>query len=148
MGNLLCPLVNKVPTFSVNPTLLMRTIPMPRPAWYNIAGKHHIFGIERKSLSYSDPEAHWTKIKNLTALFGDKKSCTLQKRSKKTLLHQRAYHEDQKFKNHRKSISMSWPLSVKQAAKITFAQSKNRTLQSIIYSPEKKKKKKKTYWNK
>ena len=35
---------------------------------------------------------------------------------------------------------MSWPLSVKQAAKITFAQSKNRTLQSIIYSPEKKKK--------
>ena len=56
---------------------------------------------------YSDPEALWTKIKNLTALFSDKKSFTLQKRSKKTLLHQRANHEDQKFKNHRKSISVS-----------------------------------------
>ena len=74
---------------------------------YNIAGKHHILGLERKSLSYSDPEALWTKIKNLTALFSDKKSFTLQKRSKKTLLHQRANHEDQKFKNHRKSISVS-----------------------------------------
>ena len=62
----------------------------------------------RKSLSYSDhDEALWTKIKNLTALFSDKKSFTLQKRSKKTLLHQRANHEDQKFKNHRKSISVS-----------------------------------------
>ena len=35
------------------------------------------------------------------------------------LLHQRANHEDQKFKRHRKSISVSWPLSVKQADKIT-----------------------------
>ena len=34
-------------------------------------------------------------------------------------LSQRANHEDQKFKNHRKSITVSWPLSVKQAAKIT-----------------------------
>ena len=33
------------------------------------------------------------------------------------LLHQRANHEDQKFKRHRKSISVSWPLSVKQAIK-------------------------------
>ena len=37
------------------------------------------------------------------------------------LLHKRANHcwnhADQKFKNHRKSISVSWPLSVKQAAK-------------------------------
>ena len=74
---------------------------------YNIAGKHHILGLERKSLSYSDPEALWTKIKNLTALFSDKKGFTLQKRSKKMLLHQRANHEDQKLKNHRKSISVS-----------------------------------------
>ena len=62
---------------------------------------------ERKSLSYSDPDALWTKIKKLTALFGDKKSFTLQKRSKKTLLHQRVNYEDQKFKNHTKSISVS-----------------------------------------
>ena len=41
---------------------------------YNIAGKHHILGLERKSLSYSVPEALWTKIKNLTALFSDKTS--------------------------------------------------------------------------
>ena len=33
------------------------------------------------------------------------------------LLHQRANHEDQKFKRHRKSISVSSPLSVKQAIK-------------------------------
>ena len=39
----------------------------------------------RKSLSYSVPEALWTKIKNLTALFSDKKGFTLQKRSKPTL---------------------------------------------------------------
>ena len=43
-------------------------------------------------------------------------------RKRSLLLHQRANHEDQKFENHRKSISVSWPLSVKQAAKITFAQ--------------------------
>ena len=61
--------------------------------------KTSILGLERKSLGYSDPEALWTKIKNLTALFSDKKSFTLQNRSKKTLLHQRANHEDQKFKN-------------------------------------------------
>ena len=72
-----------------------------------MAGKHHILGLERKSLSYSDPEALWTKIKNLTALFSDKKSFTLQKRSEKTLLHLSANHEDLKFKNHRKSISVS-----------------------------------------
>ena len=35
----------------------------------HIAGKHHILGLKRKSLSYSDPEALWAKIKNLTALF-------------------------------------------------------------------------------
>ena len=41
------------------------------------------------------------------------------------------------------AISVSWPVSVKQAAKITFAQSKHRTVQSIIYPSGKK-----TYWNK
>ena len=40
--------------------------------------------------------------------------------------------------NCRKSICMSHPLSVKQAAKIKFALSKCRFLQSIIYLPEKK----------
>ena len=37
-----------------------------------------------------------------------------------------------------KSLCVSWPLSMKQAAKITFALLKCRTLQSIIYPPEKK----------
>ena len=67
-----------------------------------MAGKHHILGLERKSLSCSDPKALWTKIKNLTALFSAKKSFTLQKGLKKTLLHQRASHEDQKFKKTQK----------------------------------------------
>ena len=33
----------------------------------------HILGLERKLLSYSDPEALWRNIKNLTALFSHKK---------------------------------------------------------------------------
>ena len=39
-------------------------------------------------------------------------------------------------KPQRKLICVSGPLSVKQAAKITFVKSKLRNLQSIIYSPE------------
>ena len=39
--------------------------------------------------------------------------------------------------NYSKSIRMSWPLSVKHAAKITFAQYKCRTFQSIIYPADK-----------
>ena len=40
--------------------------------------------------------------------------------------------------NRRKSICVSWSLSMKQVAKITFAQSKRRPLQSIVYLWEKK----------
>ena len=40
--------------------------------------------------------------------------------------------------NYSKSICVSWPLSVKHAAKITFAQWKCRTFQSIIYPAEEK----------
>ena len=39
--------------------------------------------------------------------------------------------------NYSQSICMSWPLSVKHAAKITFAQYKCRTFQSIIYPADK-----------
>ena len=39
--------------------------------------------------------------------------------------------------NYSQSICMSWPLSVKHAAKITFAQYKCRTSQSIIYPADK-----------
>ena len=59
----------------------------------------------KKIISYSDPETLWTKIENLPVTKATKKSFKLQKRSKKT--HQRANHEDKKFKNHRKSISVS-----------------------------------------
>ena len=38
----------------------------------------------------------------------------------------------------KKSLCVSRPLSLKKAVKITFAQFKLRTLQSIIYSPEEK----------
>ena len=41
--------------------------------------------------------------------------------------------------NYSKSICMSWPLSVKHAAKITFAQCKCRTFQSIIYPADENK---------
>ena len=43
----------------------------------------------------------------------------------------------------KKSLCVSRPLSLKKAAKITFAQFKRRTLQSIIYRPEEK-----NHWNK
>lgn len=39
--------------------------------------------------------------------------------------------------NCKKSQCVSWPLSIKKAAKITSAQLKDRTLQGIIYSPKK-----------
>ena len=39
--------------------------------------------------------------------------------------------------NYSQSICMSWPLSVKHAAKIAFAQYKCRTFQSIIYPADK-----------
>ena len=44
--------------------------------------KHHILRLERKSLSYSDPEALWTKIKNLTALFSHKRELYASKEVK------------------------------------------------------------------
>ena len=45
-----------------------------------MAGKHHILGLERKSLSSSDPEALWTKIRNL---FSHKKELYASKEVKK-----------------------------------------------------------------
>ena len=51
------------------------------------------------------------------------------------LLHQRANHADQKQKT---AESVPRPLNMKQAAEITFAQSKRRPLQSIIYLYKKK----------
>ena len=48
----------------------------------NIAGKHHVLGLERKSLGYSDPKALWTKIKNLTALFSHKRELYASKEVK------------------------------------------------------------------
>ena len=47
------------------------------------------------------------------------------------LLHEKANQADQNNLS-RKSIWVSSPLSMKQAAKIIFAQSKHRTIQSII----------------
>ena len=51
-----------------------------------MAGKHHILGLERKSLSCSDPEALWTKIKNLKALFNHNKELYASKEVKENAL--------------------------------------------------------------
>ena len=51
-----------------------------------IEGKHHILGLERKSLSYSDPEALWRNIKNLTALFSHKKELYASKEVKENAI--------------------------------------------------------------
>ena len=67
-----------------------------------IAGKHHVLGLERKSLSYSDPEALWTKIKNLTAYLATKRAYASEGVKENALA-----SEGQKFKTHGKSISVS-----------------------------------------
>ena len=52
---------------------------------YNIAGKHHILGLERKSLSYSDAEALWTK-KGPNSLIWQKKELYASKEVKENAL--------------------------------------------------------------
>ena len=47
-----------------------------------IIGRHHVLGLERKSLRYLDPEALWTKIKNLTTLFSHKRELYTSKEVK------------------------------------------------------------------
>ena len=79
-----------------------------------------------KHPNYSDPGGTLEKIKQPKTLqFG----------------RERANHSDQRVNNNgRKSLRVSRPLSMKQAAKsiqLTFAQLERRTPQSIIYPPEK-----------
>ena len=87
-------------------------------------------------LVVQNQKALWRKRNPYSAVI---KSFTLQKRSKKMRLHQRANPADQiRNDNHSKSICVSWPLRVKHAAKITSVQWKCRTFQSIIYPAEEK----------
>ena len=58
------------------------------------SGKHHIHG---------HPEALWTKIKNLKALFSHDKELYASKEVKSNALASEGNHADQKFKNHRRS---------------------------------------------
>ena len=61
----------------------------------------------RKSLSYSVPGILWTKIKNLKALLSHNKELYALKEFKEAVLASEGQYADQKFKNYRKSISVS-----------------------------------------
>ena len=120
-----------------NLTFYKKTLNELGPAWQNRSThwrKQSHSQTKDIVFSYSDPGGTLGKIKQPKTLIKPRrKRLTSPKRSKKMLLHQRANHTDQK-----QYISAeSWPLSMKQAAKITFTQSKHRT-QYIIYPQGKK----------
>ena len=56
------------------------------PAWYNISKKKSHSRTRRKSLSFSDPETLWKKIKDLKALFNHKKELYALKEVKENAL--------------------------------------------------------------
>ena len=71
------------------------------------------------------------------------KNFTFQKKAKENALASEGKSCRPETITAKKSLCVSRPLSLKKAAKITFAQFKHRTLQSIIYRPEEK-----NHWNK
>ena len=86
-------------------------------------------------------EALWRKLNNLKSLFGNNKELNVSKEAKENALAScRGQIMLTKNNNCKKNhhVHVSRPLSMKQAAEITFVQLKHRTLQNIIYPPEKK----------
>ena len=81
-------------------------------------------------------EALWRRINNVKLLFSCKWRDLRFNRSGRKCSWIRGQIMPTRNNNHRKSICMSWPLSMKQAAKFTFTHPKSRT-QNIIYPPEK-----------
>ena len=81
-------------------------------------------------------EALWRRINNLKLLFSRKGRDLRFKRGRRKCSCIRGQIMPTRNNNRRKSICVSWPLSMKQAAKFTFTHSKSRT-QNIIYPPEK-----------
>ena len=75
--------------------------------------------------------------KKLEPLFSRNKKLYASKEVKENALASEGKSCRTENNNYRQSICMSWPLDVKHAAKITFAQNKCRTFQSIIYPADK-----------
>ena len=83
-------------------------------------------------------EALWKKLNNLKPLFGNNKELNVSKEDKENAPAScRGQIMLTRNNNCKKNHYVSQPLSMKQAAEITFVQLKYRTLQSIIYPPEK-----------
>ena len=79
-------------------------------------------------------KALWRKLE---PLFSRNKKLYASKEVKENALASEGKSCRPENNNYSQSICMSWPLSVKHAAKITFAQYKCRTFQSIIYPADK-----------
>ena len=101
------------------------------------------FTDKRKSpLVIQNQEALWRKLNNLKPfILGSNKELNISKEAKENALAScrgqiTLTRNNNCKKNHYDRVSR--PLSMKQAAEITFVQLKHKTLQSIIYPPEKK----------
>ena len=106
------------------------------PAWKKL--KETITFTDKRitPLAIQMQEALWRRINNLKLSFSRKGRDLRFKRGRRKCSCIRGQIMPTRNNNRRKSICVSWPLSMKQAAKFTFTHSKSRT-QNIIYPPEK-----------
>ena len=112
------------------------------PAWYNISEKHLHSLTKENCLAIQIQKALWRKVR---PLFSGNKKLYDSKEVKENALASEGKSCRPQTKATVNQYGMPWPLSVKQAAKITFAQWKYRTFQSIIY-PEGKNLWEQAFW--
>ena len=106
------------------------------PAWQKLKETITFTDKRISPLAIQIQEALWRRINNLKLLFSRKGRDLRFKRGRRKCSCIRGQIMPTRNNNRRKSICVSWPLSMKQAAKFTFTHSKSRT-QNIIYPPEK-----------
>ena len=121
--------------------------PFLNPRGYNIAKKPYIHGLKKNRFVIQIQKTFWRKLE---PLFNRNKKLYASKEVKENALaseHVRRQIRPTRNKNHSKSICVPWPLSVKQAAKIAFAQWKCRTFRSINPAEEKNLLEQAAFWH-
>ena len=106
------------------------------PAWQKLKETITFTDKRISPLAIQIQEALWRRLNNLKLLFSRKGRDLRFKRGRRKCSCIRGQIMPTRNNNRRKSICVSWPLSMKQAAKFTFTHSKSRT-QKIIYPPQK-----------
>ena len=106
------------------------------PAWQKLKETIPFTDKRISPLAIQIQKALWRRINNLLLLLSGKGRDLRFKRARRKCSCIRGQIMPTRNNNRRKSICVSWPLSMKQAAKFTFTHSKSRT-QNIIYPPEK-----------